>query len=139
VPLANRRDSGGLSHELLVLVPAVAVLILVSSQTGFTRYLRYVVPAFPFVFVWISKVGQAISLRQWKLATVVIASLCWSVTSSFAIYPYSVSYFNELAGGPLGGHAHLVDANIDWGQELLRLKHWMDKHPEARPMHLAAR
>jgi len=29
------------------------------------------------------------------------------------------------------------DSNIDWGQDLFYLKRWLDKHPEARPLHLA--
>ncbi len=28
---------------------------------------------------------------------------------------HSISYFNELAGGPENGSAHLLDSNIDWG------------------------
>jgi hypothetical protein len=48
-----------------------------------------------------------------------------------------MSYFNELAGGPENGHAHLVDSNIDWGQDLLQLKRWLEEHPEAQPLHLA--
>ena len=50
------------------------------------------------------------------------------------IYPYSLSYFNELAGGPLGGHRYLLDANVDWGQDLIRLKYWIQAHPAARPI-----
>jgi hypothetical protein len=45
--------------------------------------------------------------------------------------------YNEAAGGPLAGHAYLVDSNIDRGQDLLRLRDWLRSHPEARPLHLA--
>ncbi|HVC94755.1 MAG TPA: hypothetical protein VND64_13735 [Pirellulales bacterium] len=66
-----------------------------------------------------------------------LAALICSVASSLWFYPHSMSYFNELAGGPRGGHAHLIDANIDWGQDLLYLKCWLDDHSEARPLRLA--
>ena len=46
-------------------------------------------------------------------------------------------YFNEAASGPQHGAAHLVDGNIDWGQDLLYLKDWLEQHPECRPLHLA--
>ncbi|HEX6383215.1 MAG TPA: hypothetical protein VF177_00960, partial [Anaerolineae bacterium] len=36
-----------------------------------------------------------------------------------------LSYFNAAAGGPENGHSILIDSNIDWGQDLLRLKAWM--------------
>jgi len=52
-------------------------------------------------------------------------------------YPHSLSYFNELVGGPSNGHAHLLHSNIDWGQDLLYLKRWIEKHPEAQPLGLA--
>ena len=48
-----------------------------------------------------------------------------------------MSYFNRAVGGPANGHRHLLDANIDWGQDLLRLKEWADDHREARPFYTA--
>ena len=48
-----------------------------------------------------------------------------------------MSYFNEFAGGPKSGHKWLVDSNIDWGQDILMLKWWQDKHPEAAPLSAA--
>jgi hypothetical protein len=123
--------------EMVLCAPAVVVLTLVSSQTGFNHHLRYVLPIFPFVFIWISKVARAFEFGQRKLAVVVVLALTWSVGSSLWVYPHSLSYFNELAGGPSNGHAHLDNSNIDWGQNLLYLKRWLDKHPEAKPLDLA--
>ena len=48
-----------------------------------------------------------------------------------------MSYFNEAVGGPEHGDAHLVDSNIDWGQDLLFLRAWLDNNPQARPLGLA--
>jgi 4-amino-4-deoxy-L-arabinose transferase-like glycosyltransferase len=123
-------------HEVLLLAPLATLLVLVSSQTG-VQYLRYALPMFPFAFVWTSKVARAVELEHWKLATLVAVALAWSVGSSLRVYPHSLSYFNELVGGPKNGHAHLLDSNIDWGQDLLYLKRWYDAHPEARPLGLA--
>ncbi|MEJ7640498.1 MAG: hypothetical protein WKF75_21640 [Singulisphaera sp.] len=86
-------------NELVLLAPAAVVLVLVSSQTGFSRYLRYVLPAFPFAFVWISKVARAVELRHRPVVAVQVAGLALSIASSLAVYPHSLSYFNELAGG----------------------------------------
>jgi 4-amino-4-deoxy-L-arabinose transferase-like glycosyltransferase len=122
-----------LRDELVVLAPLALVLVLVSSQTGMNRYIRYVLPALPFAFIWAGQAAQA-RVRGWPVPAVVAAALAWSVASSLWVYPHSLSYFNELAGGPSNGHAHLVDANIDWGQDLFYLKRWLDHHPEARPV-----
>jgi hypothetical protein len=68
----------------------------------------------------------------------IIASACLvaSTVSSLLVYPHSLAYFNELAGGPRNGHAHLLDGNLDWGQDLLYLEKWIAEHPEARPIHV---
>ena len=63
--------------------------------------------------------------------------MAWSVISSLSVFPHSMSYFNELAGGPRNGHLHLVDANIDWGQDMYHLRNWLRRHPEATPLHVA--
>lgn len=132
--LIGRRYSAGRRNELFLLLPAAAVLILVSSQTGFSRYLRYILPCFPFAYIWISKVARAAELRQRGVAILAAGALAWSVGTSLLIYPHSLSYFNELAGGPRGGHRFLVDANIDWGQDVLYLRRWYTDHPAARPL-----
>ena len=124
-------------NEIVLLLPIVAILALVSSQTGFSIHSRYVLPVLPFAYIWCSKVARSIELRQTTVAVGSVLLLCWSVGSSFWCYPHSLSYFNELIGGPQNGHAHLLDSNIAWGQDIFYLKTWYDKHPEARPFHLA--
>jgi|GEM_PF-268083 len=128
---ATRRD------ELFLLMPIVLLLILVSSQLGYNRHLRYILPIAPFAFLWISRVVTVFDAQQrrWWLATG--AALLWSVASSLSVYPHSLAYFNWLAGGPRHGHDHLISSNIDWGQDLLYLRQWQQEHPEARPLHLA--
>jgi hypothetical protein len=149
----------GWRNELVLHAPAVVILFFVSSQTGFNHHSRYILHAMPFLYITIgrlfSKHGErgriiapistpaspgcwgpwatslALPLAPWLAGGI---ALTWSVASSLAIYPHSLSYFNELAGGPENGHAHLVDSNIDWGQDLLYLKAWIDEHPEARPI-----
>lgn len=167
--------------EMVVLLPGITLLVFVSSQTGFSVHSRYVIPALPFFFVWMSKVGRAftgITLKQqdntsslkkyphgYKTVRVLtVVFLVWSVLSSLSVYPHSISYFNELAvliptskkedhpqippiktsgdlyswykaivsAGPRNGPRHLLDSNIDWGQDLFFLERWCKKHPEIK-------
>lgn len=111
--------------DLALLLPLAAVLTLVSSQTGINKHLRYVIPAFPFAFIWMSQVAQ---VRQGVLPRAVAVCLTSAVTSSLWIFPHSMSYFNELVGGPRQGHAHLINSNIEWGQDLFFLKRWLTAH-----------
>lgn len=150
IPLAgvlalHRRSRLRMIDALPLLAPPLVVFVLVSSQTGFNRYFRYIVPALPFLFVWISRVGVLFQrdapttlaaspalLRAGRAITA--AAIIWAIGSSLYYWPHSLSYFNEFAGGPRRGHEHLIDANIDWGQDLLYLREWIAAHPEARPL-----
>lgn len=120
--------------EMLLIVPAAAILVLVSSQTGFNRYLRYVLPAMPFVYVFAARVAASLrGMRRAPIAVVVL--LCGAgIVSSLSVFPYSMAYFNYAVGGPSGGRDHLLDGNLDWGQDLLRFRDWVDEHPDARPL-----
>jgi 4-amino-4-deoxy-L-arabinose transferase-like glycosyltransferase len=123
--------------ELILLAPAIAVLLVASKSAGFADHLRYVLPCFPFVFIWISRLANVPWSSNRLLRSLTATATAWSVTSSLWIYPHELSYFNELVGGPRHGHEHLVSSNIDYGQDLLKLKQWYDLHPEARPLGLA--
>src|SRR3990172_12166936 len=55
----------------------------------------------------------------------------WLIAGTLSIFPHYLSYFNEVAGGPQAGYQHLVDSNLDWGQDLPALKDWIDaRRPE---------
>jgi len=123
--------------ELSILLPLGSILLLVSLQTGFNHHLRYVLPMAPFAFIWTSKAAQSFGVTRRMLAVSVCVGASWFVSSSLFIFPHSLSYFNELTGGPRGGHAHLIDSNIDWGQDLLYLNDWLERHPTAKPVKIA--
>lgn len=87
--------------DLIVMIPAGAILLLVSSQTGFSAHARYAIPALPLLLVWASKAGQILRTNPaglgWRPLHVAILSMAaWSVASSLSLYPHQLSYFNEL-------------------------------------------
>ncbi|MHC5537201.1 ArnT family glycosyltransferase [Singulisphaera rosea] len=130
-----RRPSESLPLEnLALLVPSAAILIFVSTQTGYTLHSRYVVPALPYLMICAGRIVAGVQSRARWLAWGLLTA---SIASSLSVYPSSLSYFNEAAGGPTRGPRHLVDSNIDWGQDLLRLRDWLGAHPEASPLRLA--
>lgn len=126
-----------IADDAFVWLPVLIVLLLVSSQTGFNHHLRYVLPLIPFAFLGASKLAYFLSLRQWKGGLLVLLLVFSSIASTLTIHPHYLSYFNEGAGGPENGPNHLIDSNIDWGQDLLFFKAWVDQHPEARPLGFA--
>jgi hypothetical protein len=126
-----------LNESLMLLVPAICFFAFISFQTGFSRYLRYQLPCYPFVIVWVSQLfSKTTAIPRW-LSCVTWGLLTWSVFASVAVFPHSMSYFNELAFGPQNGPAHLIDASTDWGQDILFLADWQKSHPEAKPLYLS--
>ncbi|MEQ8856536.1 hypothetical protein [Gimesia sp.] len=121
-------------NVIVLLVPVVVIFVLVSSQTGFSHHLRYVLLVFPFLFVWMGQSAEWLSHNTKLAGFTLLTGLVWAVASSLYYFPHSLSYFNEIAGGPLNGHNHLINSNIDWGQDLKYLKEWSELHPEARPL-----
>ena len=126
-----------LLDELVLLAPAIVLISTASSFLVWTDHLRHIVPALPFIYIWLSRIASLEWPRHRLWLGAATGALTASVLSSLWVYPHSMSYFNEIAGGPAGGHYHLVSSNIDYGQDLLKLKRWYDQHPEARPFGLA--
>ncbi|MGC1274334.1 MAG: glycosyltransferase family 39 protein [Planctomycetaceae bacterium] len=129
-PLPRGRDL------LVLLAPAAGVIVLVSWNHSLCHY-RYVLPALPFLFIAAGGAAAAISRQRRIVTAIVAASLLWYAGSSLAVAPHWLSYFNEVAGGPKNGWRHLSGSALDWGQGLIDLRHWLDEHPEAKPLRLA--
>ena len=123
--------------EMIVILPGIVFFIFVSSQDGFSLHPRYIIPALPFAYIWISKLGQAFVKKQYLLSIVTTILLIWMIGSCLYYFPHSMSYFNELIGGPKNGPKHLLSSNVDWGQNSYFLQKWYHRHPEARPIKIA--
>ncbi len=95
---------------------------------------RHIMPIQPFVIIVGGGASQILladtSALRWKTifrAASSVLLIGWLIVGTLAIYPYHLSYFNELAGGPDHGDRVLVDSNLDWGQDLPALKMVMEE------------
>lgn len=129
----------------VLLAPAAVIFFVVSLKSGFSHHSRYILPCVPFVFIWISRVASVSidglsGMKRFArpmLAMTAAALVSWSAGSSLYFYPHSLSYFNELAGGPEAGPKHLISSNVDWGQDLLLLENWTTNVAVDVPVYLA--
>lgn len=89
---------------------------------------RHLLPAFPFTFILVSCVISLYLKPPFLKVKYLIlgAFLFWQIISVVSVYPHFLAYFNELVGGPKQGYIYAVDSNLDWGQDLKRLKKWLD-------------
>ncbi len=122
------------SAEVALLFAGLVLFALASANININKHIRYVLPAFPFFYIWISKVAMSFRTRERAVAATVKICLSAVVIASLWTYPHNLSFFNCVAGGPLQGHRHLAGSAVDWGQDLNFLQEWLNRHPEARPI-----
>jgi hypothetical protein len=118
-------------REVVLFTPGVAVLLLVTSQTGFNHHLRYILPFFPVIYLVASRSVAGGGKCNRRLA----AAFClWYAASSAAMLPRSYAFFTEAIGGAKNGWRYLGDSNIDWGQDLLAVRDWAKFHRDNKPL-----
>lgn len=130
---------------LLIIPPAFYIFVTLFSKLNIG--IRHLMPIYPFLFIFVGyfvsefyerykksvfglpagKAGLWFLVFGFMLAT-------WYLWASISVYPYFMTYFNELAGGPKGGSRILLDSNLDWGQDMKRLVDWLKKEGIKEPV-----
>lgn len=96
--------------------------------------LRHLFPIFPFIYIlvaktifsFLKKIKPRIEKRLAYGIVIVLATVL--IFETIAVYPNYMSYFNSLAGGSKNGYRYVTDSNADWGQDLKRLKNWIEEY-----------
>ncbi len=97
---------------------------------------RHLFPIMPFIYLLTSKIiidsykNLKNPTRKNVTKIIFITLILILVTVTLNTYPYYMSYFNALFGGPKNGWHYVTDSNADWGQDLKRLKIYLNNHPE---------
>jgi len=108
----------------------IGIYWVTSLTSNLNIGVRHLLPVFPFTFILVSAgIINLLKAPYLKLKYTFLGILClWQITSVISVYPHFLAYFNELAGGPDNGYIYAVDSNLDWGQDLKRLKNWLDEN-----------
>jgi Dolichyl-phosphate-mannose-protein mannosyltransferase len=109
---------------LPVFIAAFLLLAMFGSKRNFGY--RYVLPIEAPAIVWASGLAGGGRWSRW-LAVLGVAGMGLAVGS---IHPHELTYFNEVAGGPIGGRKILSDSNFDWGQGARSLARLQRSRPE---------
>jgi hypothetical protein len=130
--MTRRRKLWSFEWRLL----AFAVLFTVFMTVGGKRSSRYILPAWPALYllaaIGIAQVIETVDKRSGEtppgiLVRRAIEVLCLALPA-LAFYPYYFTYFNPLVGGPLTA-PRLV--KIGWGEGLDQVGRWLDDQPDA--------
>ncbi|HVT45435.1 MAG TPA: glycosyltransferase family 39 protein [Thermoanaerobaculia bacterium] len=105
---------------------ASAVIMAGAIPSNIAIGLRHILPIYPLIAI----AGAHACLIVWRSAKrqvivpVVALLFVWQATSTLLVHPDYLAYFNEAVRRP---HQVLVDSNLDWGQDLLRLEKRLSK------------
>ena len=130
-----------LYHYLRVGIVEISLLffILLYAYVSITGNLnigfRHLFPILPFIYILTAKSIVEFWKRMHRdnrfiLTTFIVVLGVYLIGGTIYAYPSYMSYFNEAAGGPKNGYHYVTDSNADWGQDLKRLKVFLDGHPE---------
>jgi hypothetical protein len=107
--------------------PAVLYL-LVSMMSSVNIGVRHLLPIYPFVFVGVSAFVWGPLRHVWPASTPALLALAvpLQIFESANVFPDYLAFFNSPSGGSTQGPRYLLDSNIDWGQDLKKLKRYVE-------------
>lgn len=127
----------------------IAVYWAFSIRSPLNIGVRHLLPTFPFIYILVSRtisnwlhnrmITDPQTIREWLsgIRQIFISSipkyalvsmlLLWLVAAALGTAPYFLSYYNELVGTRYG-YRIAVDSNYDWGQDIIRLKQYIERH-----------
>jgi len=109
----------------------IALYWYVSITGNLNIGLRHLFPTFPFMYILVSKEVSVFGNRAAKnfqkyFWAIVLLLVAWLAAEVAFAYPNYLAYFNETVGGSKNGYKYVTDSNVDWGQDLKRLKKFVD-------------
>ncbi|MBX7245316.1 MAG: phospholipid carrier-dependent glycosyltransferase [Candidatus Sumerlaeaceae bacterium] len=110
----------------MLLIPAGVLFFAFSVLSHKQLGIRMIMPAAVLFWLWCSvalassRLGRRFDIAALVLALGTVATTAWTC-------PNYIAYFNPFAGDADRAHRLANDSNLDWGQDLIGLKKYMDE------------
>jgi hypothetical protein len=102
-----------------------ALYFAISMTSDINLGVRHLLPVYPFLYAAVAALLAKLSVKRvFRYAMVGLAAV--HIAECASIYPDYLAFFNAVSGGPGNGPRSLVDSNIDWGQDVKKLKNWLN-------------
>jgi len=120
-------------------IPPLAYLV-VSTTSHINIGIRHILPIYPFLFIW--PAALLFTFRRPALPAffgrAAVICLALVAVESAAAFPRYLAFFNWPSGGRSNGWKYVVDSNLDWGQDMKRLREYLERKGAAGNVCLAA-
>ena len=132
---------------------------LYSIKSPLNIGVRHIMPTMPFIYIltasavkkWFNSVNidnsqiiRKIMTMASNLAKSIIKSslvfvlIFWYFIETLLATPYYLPYFNQFGGGVNNGYIYITDSNYDWGQDMKRLKNFVENPPNGEKINKIA-
>jgi 4-amino-4-deoxy-L-arabinose transferase-like glycosyltransferase len=112
-----------------ILVPAVLYFAL-SMASHIDLGVRHLLPFYPFFFIALAAGFFALAKSRPPWTGPLLIFVCVLLAAeSLSAFPDYLSFFNLVSGGTWRGPHYLLDSNIDWGEDLKKLRGYINTHP----------
>lgn len=143
-------DYLGLHFAEFSMISFIIFYWLYSINSPLNIGIRHILPTIPFIYIltasvikkWVNQslinkkniinmmfnfISFLIKISA-KIVFILIL-LIWYLFETLSNSPYYTSYFNQFGGGIYNGYQYITDSNYDWGQDLKRLKNFVENPP----------
>ncbi|HEY74314.1 MAG TPA: hypothetical protein G4N99_13710 [Thermoflexia bacterium] len=120
-------------RQVLILASLPASYFIMSMTSKINLGYRHILPIVPFLYLFIARLVSrptqyAMRSTLHVLRITFYALLLWQAIGALRVWPFSLTFFNEIAGGPQSGYRYLADSNVDWGQGLKATRDYLEAH-----------
>lgn len=125
--VVNKKSKNNFS--IFIFLAALGYLIFAMLSKA-NLGIRHILPIFPMLAIISAQIfdykNKTIRYIAYTLAIIVFFE-------SIIIFPNNLSYYNQFAGGSENGQNIATDSNFDWGQDLKKIRDYVEKNSIKRP------
>ena len=114
--------------DLLVMCVFAVVFLFFAIQSKFDIGERHILPLYPFALLIAGAIWEHLKARRAPII-VLLVLLGLNAADALRCAPDYLTYFNILVR-PTNTWRYLTDSNLDWGQSLIALRDYEEKHPD---------
>src|SRR5664279_5735367 len=115
--------------DLLAMCAFALVFLFFAIQSKYDIGERHILPLYPFTLLIAGAIWEHLKARRAAMI-VLLVLLALNAADALRCAPDYLTYFNVLVK-PANSWHYLTDSNLDWGQGLIALREYEQKHPNA--------
>jgi tetratricopeptide (TPR) repeat protein len=125
---AFRQKLGVTRREILFLTVPPVFYLMIAMASQMNIGVRHILPMYAFLYVLAAGAAIHIWRKGNAWAAIMCVLLAWQAIGSIRLYPDYMAYANEAWGNSNKTGLYLSDSNVDWGQQLIDVKKYLDAH-----------